>query len=193
MPIRHNDMTIRVLATKEEIDRWREAISTACDHPETELRDQIVSGGGTQRKHQCLICGSAKGGAAKLDKSVHVPQWDTSLRSRWEEGKADERREIEELWVERTEELVTDGYELYLNYISSDDWRYKRKRILQRDGNICQACLAAKASEVHHHTYDNLYEEFMFELVAVCRPCHERLHSKKLAALAAKSAKAKDR
>ncbi len=33
-----------------------------------------------------------------------------------------------------------------------------------------------RAEDVHHLTYARLYDEMLFDLIAVCRDCHERLH-----------------
>ena len=33
-----------------------------------------------------------------------------------------------------------------------------------------------KATQVHHLTYQHVFAEFAFELVAVCDECHARLH-----------------
>ena len=36
------------------------------------------------------------------------------------------------------------------------------------------------ATQVHHKHYENLGEEFMFDLLALCEPCHVRLQPKEL-------------
>lgn len=65
------------------------------------------------------------------------------------------------------------SYELYL---MSDAWKEKRKLALLRDNYLCQGCLKERATEVHHTTYNNLHNEFLFELISLCNPCHERYH-----------------
>lgn len=68
----------------------------------------------------------------------------------------------------------------YLDYINnSPKWQEKRRRVLERDGEICQACLNPnkKAVEAHHLTYEHLFNEPLFELVSVCRACHAKLHA----------------
>ena len=32
------------------------------------------------------------------------------------------------------------------------------------------------ATQAHHLTYEHMGDEFLWELKAVCRPCHERWH-----------------
>ena len=52
--------------------------------------------------------------------------------------------------------------------------------VLQRAGHICQGCLSAKAEVVHHLTYDHVGDELLYELVALCRACHDRAHNKQV-------------
>lgn len=67
----------------------------------------------------------------------------------------------------------------YNQYLKTDKWRLKRSLVLKRDNNICQACLSAIATEVHHEHYLNLFNEPLFDLVSVCRPCHTSIHKYK--------------
>jgi 5-methylcytosine-specific restriction endonuclease McrA len=65
---------------------------------------------------------------------------------------------------------------VYRRYLASADWQSVRQRVLRRAWVTCEGCLEARATEVHHKTYAHVGDEFLFELVAICRPCHERLH-----------------
>ncbi len=69
--------------------------------------------------------------------------------------------------------VSTDEYDVYL---ASPEWQAKRAKILKRANGICEGCLERKATQVHHLTYEHVYHEFMFELIAVCDKCHARLH-----------------
>jgi hypothetical protein len=60
-------------------------------------------------------------------------------------------------------------------YIGSNTWKLKRQRVLERDNYKCQSCLQNEASEVHHLTYSHLSNEPLFELVSVCKACHEAI------------------
>lgn len=64
----------------------------------------------------------------------------------------------------------------YSAYLQTPQWHELRAKVLHRDKRICQGC-GNHATQVHHLTYAHIANEFMFELVAVCRACHERLHS----------------
>lgn len=51
------------------------------------------------------------------------------------------------------------------------------RRVLERANHVCEGCGVNAATEVHHKTYKNVGNEFLFELVAICRPCHQRYHA----------------
>ncbi|AFO91729.1 hypothetical protein D1822_09875 [Phaeobacter inhibens] len=102
------------------------------------------------------------------------------------------RNSIYEVALERTANLEIEGYANHEEYLASDKWAVKRRAVMERDSQRCQACLTRDATEVHHLTYDRIFEEPMFDLVAICRRCHEKLHEKKIAALAAAQAKSEN-
>ena len=63
----------------------------------------------------------------------------------------------------------------YQDYLKSPNWQKIRSRILKRD-KVCVECKSNKATECHHLTYRHRYDERDYELVGVCRPCHEYIH-----------------
>jgi len=53
-------------------------------------------------------------------------------------------------------------------------------KVISRDKRLCQAQLpgcVATATQAHHLTYKHLGHEPLFELIAVCWRCHERITS----------------
>jgi 5-methylcytosine-specific restriction endonuclease McrA len=64
----------------------------------------------------------------------------------------------------------------YYRYLETPAWRVKRDRVMRRAGGICEACGVARANEVHHLTYARVFEEPLYDLVAICSPCHRRVH-----------------
>ena len=60
-------------------------------------------------------------------------------------------------------------------YLTSSEWRMKRKLVLERCRSVCEGCGTQIAVEVHHVTYRHWKREFLFELVGLCRACHQRL------------------
>jgi hypothetical protein len=65
-------------------------------------------------------------------------------------------------------------------YLASTEWKMRRKRVLDRCHYVCEGCGTQSACEVHHLTYDHWKHEFLFELVGLCRACHQRLEERLL-------------
>ena len=63
-------------------------------------------------------------------------------------------------------------------YLSSPEWKAKRKLVLKRDNYTCQGCGSIGALECHHIRYDNLTQEPLEDLVMLCRKCHGAIHDK---------------
>lgn len=63
----------------------------------------------------------------------------------------------------------------YNAYLLTDKWAAKRRAVLQRDKGICQACLSRPAKQCHHLTYAHVFDEPLFDLIAVCIPCHDKI------------------
>lgn len=67
----------------------------------------------------------------------------------------------------------------YKEYINSQEWREKAKKIRKRDGNVCRLCNSKdKELHVHHSTYDRLGCEDDNDLITLCAPCHKKFHNK---------------
>ena len=66
----------------------------------------------------------------------------------------------------------------YDAYLQSDAWRARRARCLQLAGGVCQDCGRKRATDAHHLTYERLGDERPEDLLAVCEPCHNRLHGR---------------
>jgi 5-methylcytosine-specific restriction endonuclease McrA len=62
--------------------------------------------------------------------------------------------------------------EVYNEYLQTDHWTEIKIKVMERDLHTCQIC-GDKAIDVHHLTYAHRDNEFIFELVALCRKCHE--------------------
>lgn len=64
----------------------------------------------------------------------------------------------------------------YQEYLKSDEWKAKRKKILKMAGYKCRRC-GASATEVHHETYERIYNERDIDLTALCSNCHRKIHT----------------
>lgn len=67
----------------------------------------------------------------------------------------------------------------YILYLKSEEWDIKRKNILKRDNYTCVECGSKENLNVHHLTYRHRYEERSYELVTLCKKCHEEVHFRK--------------
>src|SRR5690606_33653832 len=97
----------------------------------------------------------------------------------FEDWKANRKEEATQIYegLKHSNYRLTPYYK-YREYLYSDVWKEKRKEIMLRDNYICQNCKVEKAEEVHHLTYDNLFNEPLEDLQALCRTCHLNIHKK---------------
>lgn len=146
-----------------------------CKHDgDKEVRTKIAVNGREMVGAQCLNCGRKVGDFLK---KVDWPK----IRPLWDEGLIDRcREEIERqnypVYLKYIEIYQQRGEE-YGEYLNSWEWKEKRRLVMVRDKGICQGCLVAPASEVHHLTYSHIYNELLFQLVALCSECHENFHA----------------
>lgn len=155
-----------------------------CEHPQCEIRYTLYSNKTRHYFRQCLKCGESIGTAIAHHKILEkdgIQPFDEELRCRKRREKENRRKELQQhrhaVWT--TEQAK--NRESYYAYLGSPQWIEKRRAILQRDNYVCQACLNRKATQAHHLTYDHIFDEPLFDLVAICDVCHDRLHGIELA------------
>ena len=141
-----------------------------CEHVVTQLTLRRIRGGGIQYVQQCLRCGGSVGSAVPHSKVQTLPtDWDETLNERWT---ASVRATIAESRRAETD----DRRARYAAYLDTTQWKQKRAAVLQRERSICQGCGSNRACDVHHLTYAHVGKELLFELVALCRACHDVVH-----------------
>lgn len=67
---------------------------------------------------------------------------------------------------------------LYSEYLRSNEWKEKRKIMLDLVGNKCEACGCTKNLVCHHWSYDKVWYEPLHHLFILCENCHTEYHSK---------------
>lgn len=142
-----------------------------CEHTQTEIRYCILSNGSKQYFEQCLACGQKIGSAiahSKIPNKDDIIQFDEILRDNFDHRI---RQRVNQL---RTQNQ-SDWWNEYTKYLTTDKWFQKRKAVLKRDKFLCQSCLLRTATQVHHLTYDHVFNEPLFDLVSVCEECHETI------------------
>lgn len=66
----------------------------------------------------------------------------------------------------------------YKAYLISPEWRGLRAVVIAMRGYKCERCPGTKPLEVHHITYDRIYNEDTDDLEVLCKPCHDKEHGK---------------
>ena len=68
----------------------------------------------------------------------------------------------------------------YRKYLGSKRWKTIAKQIRSRAKDSCEICGKQKKLYVHHRLYPETFgEETEDHLIALCNPCHLKLHAKK--------------
>jgi len=156
-----------------------------CQHQNSELRKKPDKNGNPRLHTQCLECGSSVGPRISIKKFTKteiegLPLFDETIqKQRW----ADFQARFSMVEAQRKQELKERWRECYELYLQTPEWKHRRSLVLKRAAGWCEGCMKEPSTEVHHTTYDNVGEEFLFQLVALCRVCHERLHTNTLPAL----------
>ena len=151
-----------------------------CQHPSHQLAQVQVAGGALQLRRVCKVCGEPTGNALSK-KSVEnwetLPVLDGALAIQYKAKRRDEKHDSL-LKLARTQLDERGRFTLaYQSYLQSPEWERRRRLVLKRCGEVCEGCGEARATQVHHITYENFGAEFLFELMGLCRSCHERLHA----------------
>ena len=146
-----------------------------CEHKNKQFRCKLFSNQTHHYAYQCLRCGRKVGNWLKREfastTQETTPEWDEELEDNWYES-----RRGDSLIKSNSKELSSDTeYQLYLK---SPNWHDNRELVLQRDKHWCQGCRRRSAIIVHHLTYAHIYGEFLWELLSVCKDCHDRCHGR---------------
>jgi 5-methylcytosine-specific restriction endonuclease McrA len=154
--------------------------SPTCEHEMTELRRRVNKAGGVTIIEQCLRCG----GYVSAVKKTSVRHWWTL--NKWDQALVDAWNcKLREYWAEKSkafeeerERENEDWWRRYHEHINSEKWGQIRLRRLKKANFVCEGCGVRVASQVHHLTYKRLGDEMLFDLVAVCEACHEKIHGR---------------
>lgn len=136
-----------------------------CNHEEKHLTKRLINNC-DHFGYQCKECGkwlSVKKATLTWEQRSQAVEFDQELPTRY--------------WRSRTESMVQEQqaksqkwWEDYTAYLLTPKWQDKRERV--------QACLKRKATQAHHLTYKHVFDEPLFDLVAVCEICHQAIHKR---------------
>ena len=157
-------------ALRQELDEWR---SKDCDHNSSTIRRRTVANGAKRYEKQCDRCGRSQSQPIKSNLAPdNCEPWNDEASRTYD----DERSGTYESILHRHLEIQKRRGREYETYLRSSSWEVKRQKVLSRADYVCEGCLDRPATQVHHLTYEHIKKEFLFELVAVCEQCHERIH-----------------
>ena len=123
---------------------------------------------------QCQKCGrNSKAISQKINGKKVVDA--ASMPDQFDQSIVDRRRALISESMKWCYEPV-GGERVYQSYLMSDAWREKRRLVLERDNNTCASC-GSPGSDVHHKTYERIFDERLDDLVTLCRSCHEKTHN----------------
>ena len=160
-----------------------------CRHENEEIRKQVAVNGVVHYRPQCLKCGRCGSSIARAalteEVMANAPLVDKTIENRyWQAQRAEKAAQFEKEQEADRQARFTQMN----NYYNSAQWWSKRAAVLKRDNHLCQAqlpgCVVA-AKQVHHLTYDHFMNEPLFDLIAVCVPCHDQITNADRAARAA--------
>lgn len=155
-----------------------------CPHRQKERRKKILNDGRSDIKDQCLVCGAPVGSSkSHTEENLASPPWDHTLMTAYAERRTAERnticREALDAQAVKDAELdqqSSDWQAEYRAYLRTPAWQQKRVKVFERAKGICEGCGEVPATVVHHLTYSHMGDELLFQLVALCRPCHDKAH-----------------
>jgi 5-methylcytosine-specific restriction endonuclease McrA len=77
------------------------------------------------------------------------------------------------------EQQNREWWDWYSSYLKTPEWAKRRQLVFQRAQGRCEGCLSAAPVHVHHLSYAHAGDELLYELVALCTPCHQKAHPDK--------------
>lgn len=155
--------------------KWQE--KTRCKHPSSTPRKKTASNGVIRVFEQCDQCGDQLKNIPKKSLSesqiAAIPDWTDEIARKFYAR----REELRQAEMDAARAKAAEEWQRrYQEYLQTPEWQEKRRLVLLRAQGICEGCRKAPATAVHHLHYRDAGDEFLWQLVAICDPCHERYH-----------------
>lgn len=154
-----------------------------CPHEKTGYYYIVKSNGEYAYMELCSLCGERKDKSKVWIKASSIP-FNAVITKYTDEIKKDfaNKKNIiqEEIRNIKYAIEMSDKYQEYERYLLSPEWDKKRRMRLYFNKNNflgkCEICGENEATQIHHMTYNRLYNEWVFDLAAICSDCHRRIH-----------------
>lgn len=146
-----------------------------CGSYNTEPRLYAFKNGTQNVVMQCNHCGGRYGNwisKNKIENLEDLKPFNEAAEKKFRDKQAYNRERM-------NVDVSADWWNRYNDHLNSRAWKIKRDAVLERDSYWCQACQSRKAKDVHHLSYKRMGNEPLFDLVSVCRECHQKLHPDK--------------
>lgn len=80
-----------------------------------------------------------------------------------------------------TKEEKLSNRKIYNKYLKSSKWRSFRKKIIEDRNYQCQRCrnkFGTKSLQIHHITYQQIFNETPEDVLLLCKGCHKKEHGR---------------
>ncbi len=139
------------------------------------MRREIL-GGRVRAELQCQRCGSCWRAVKQAGIVLsELPAIDPDIEGRWRASREELTRQRQDEIEDRRTAESREWWAAYDRYRTTPKWADLRARTLSRAGYKCEGCGQARATQAHHLTYAHVGDEMLFDLIAICEPCHERV------------------
>lgn len=159
--------------------------SRFCRHQGLSRRVRKETAAGIRVYLECRECGITFGQAIALRSipnpnslPLHDPAKAEAMQSYRKEHADNVAQARQSVWQAEEEKIDDEWWALYDEYLGSPAWASIRSRVVDRAHGRCEGCRNAGIDHVHHLTYDRVGWELLYDLVALCRDCHDRAHGK---------------
>jgi 5-methylcytosine-specific restriction endonuclease McrA len=166
-------------AVSDAIEKKRNEKPCACQ--EAVIVKKQCSDGRWQAKRQCVRCLGTRSVSGKYDIASLPCAKENTVRLKQEHEyrlRVNRHNASIAIMDKFRGHVKTAWHDAHEEFMRSPRWASIRKRVLERDRCLCQGCLMAEATVVHHLNYNREFgDELMYDLVSLCRRCHDRAHN----------------
>jgi 5-methylcytosine-specific restriction endonuclease McrA len=137
---------------------------------------------------QCEDCGEAYVSTSRSDAASTITR-DEEARRRGKQDRFHRCAKCERAYasqkfrddLRKSQEKQRRAEELrwmpYKDYLGTDEWSERRKKVILRAEFRCQVCATNGRLHVHHRTYIRRGVERIEDMIALCADCHALFHS----------------
>lgn len=109
-----------------------------------------------------------------------VPFENEALAPSYDLARNEQRQSIYQKHIKKQKARDGAWWDRYRQHLASPEWADTRQKVFKRANGLCEGCGDEPATAVHHLTYTDLGNEFLWQLVAVCKTCHDRAHGNEM-------------